>query len=162
MKKFLFYLAQIIFAACVAVFFSVTCHSQSESKQKEAAVEEAPENFLKNTHWQTSEIVGLVYSDTYTLQKPDTTQRFSYGNNIVFTDSIHFTSYYTAWCGNDCFTTVYGTYKLQHENEISFTVDSVTYHGDCAAPTENRKPVEFEYDYSIIGDTIKLTARKPQ
>lgn len=57
---------------------------------------------------------------------------FVYGIHISFTDSIHYSQYYTAPCGNDCFFETNGKYYLPNENELILIMDSTTYSGMCS------------------------------
>ncbi len=54
----------------------------------------------------------------------------SWGNFISFTDSSFF-CYYSASCGNDCFTDLNGTYKFVSQDEIDIWVDTITKSGMC-------------------------------
>ncbi|WP_165570717.1 hypothetical protein [Chryseobacterium luteum] len=52
---------------------------------------------------------------------------------------MNFNSRYTAFCGNDNFTTVAGKYEFFDKDKVSISVDSVTYSEEWKKPTEIRK-----------------------
>lgn len=133
----------------IALLGFIACTLQSNNNKKEGVIEDSillVDNYLIGTKWRINDLLCLNEKmEKYTLAMIDTTERYSYGNLIRFSDSTNFVSYYTAWCGNDCFTTVFGKYKLLSEDEVAFSVDSVTYRGDCYAPTEYRKAKDLRF-----------------
>ena len=67
--------------------------------------------------------------DVYTLTVQDEMQ-WSWGNSITFTDST-FQTDYSAPCGMDCFTNVYGTYKYVGNDQIEIYVKTISRNGLC-------------------------------
>lgn len=96
-------------------------------------------NPLKQTKWvvTNNKIVGLNLMDTLFLltKKYDTVQIWNY-YAIEFTDNVHFNSYDSWECGNDCFTETFGHYKFVKEFEIELYTDSITRRGICNSATE--------------------------
>ena len=96
-------------------------------------------NPLDQTKWilTNNKIVGLNLMDTLFLvtKKYDTVQIQNY-YAIEFTENVHFNSYDSWECGNDCFTKTFGHYKFVKESEIELYTDSITRRGICKKPTE--------------------------
>jgi len=61
-----------------------------------------------------------------------------WGHFISFTEKTFSTSY-SAPCGNDCFTSVSGTYELKGGDEILFYVEKITRGGFCSQESETPK-----------------------
>lgn len=114
------------------------------------------ENHLKNTEWSVNAIVGLDNDvKIYKLLKLENGGKWA-GNYLTFTDTLNFVSGYSAWCGNDYFTTVNGKYSFPYKDEIVLSVDSVSYSGEWTKPTEYRKTNYSVFSMSTIGDTLFL------
>ena len=123
----------------IAIF--IGCQSQSE-KQNELApvVNRRFPNTLINKKFVTEKLIGLVNDKSdYLLsdyQLIDTTIAAEWsGNTVRFVDSVHYVSAYQAWCGNDCFTSVFGRYYFIDNSKVRFYTDSITSSGECEAPT---------------------------
>lgn len=115
-------------------------------------------NTLLNTIWISDFIVGLdVNQEMYKLRDTAVRQRKWAGNIIYFNDSLNFTSGYEAWCGNDNFTTVKGTYQFVDTNKIALIVTSVSYSGDWIKPTEYREGTRLIFLISKTADKLILT-----
>ena len=71
--------------------------------------------------WKINNILGadINKEDFYILTKPED-PKWSYGDHLQLSTDGNFKSWYSAPCGNDCFTTSYGTYKKISEEYISF------------------------------------------
>jgi len=118
----------------LAIIVTTCCTSKTNSVNTDIVTEEptaSVDNFLVNKVWFCQPTDNdLIFAPI------DTTHRYNYGFLIHFTDSSNYVNYYTAPCGNDCFTSIYGKYKLLSDSTISLTRDSITYHGDCTQPTK--------------------------
>lgn len=80
--------------------------------------------------WRINTLVGLTEVNEYRLTRSD--EFHIYGNSIVFDFyDQRFISHYSATCGNDCFTSNQGSYKLIDQNHISFFLKQVDIYGDC-------------------------------
>lgn len=79
--------------------------------------------------WRINTLVGLVETNEYKLTKSD--DLHIYGNSIGLDSNNRFVSSYSAWCGNDCFTTNQGGYKIIDETHINFYLEQVNIDGDC-------------------------------
>lgn len=96
-------------------------------------------NTLVNRKFQTERLIGLTTDKAdYWLTDAEKAGRWA-GNTIKFIDTVHFVSAYEAWCGNDCFTSVYGRYYFVDSLKVSFYTDSITRWGECKSPTEYTK-----------------------
>jgi hypothetical protein len=110
---------------------------------------------LRNTRWISNEILGLkTETKVYQLTKYQPRVKFA-GFTVSFSDYPYFTSGYTAWCGNDCFTTVHGKYGGLPEI-LEIKLDSVTYRGECKNPTEYRNGQKLKFAVSYKSDTLFL------
>lgn len=106
--------------------------------------------------WKT---VNLFAHDSttsaYTLTPVDTNGRFfDYGNHLVFQEDGKFFSYYTAPCGNDCFTSVNGSYTVKG-NKITIEVQHVEYIRECQKL--GRFPQSRTHVYTIATTTKGYT-----
>lgn len=63
-------------------------------------------------------------------------EKYHYGNNIIIKPDGTFVSYYTAPCGNDCFTTTTGKYEIIDKTHIRFFLEKITQDGECNGATE--------------------------
>jgi len=90
--------------------------------------------------YRTDNIIGLAYQvSIYKLTSLENVPKRFAGNFVSFQDSGRFTSGYSAWCGNDNFTTVYGQYEFVDNDNIRISVESIRYTGEWKKPTEFRK-----------------------
>ena len=110
---------------------------------------------LEKEIWVTNQIIGLNPEiGKYSLKKKN--QKKFAGNLTVFLNNQNFKSYYTSFCGNDYFTTVYGKYNFFEKNKLSVTIDSITYSGEWKKPTEFKKNEEIIFIISKNKDLIIL------
>ena len=113
-------------------------------------------NSLKN---KTFRVDGNAFEkierESYTLSVFEKTKTYSYGNFITFTDST-FHSYYTAPCGNDCFTDVKGTYTFLTDSTVQFFVNSITKTGHCMMSKDYTKGSFGVYTIQKTNNTITL------
>ena len=84
---------------------------------------------LIGAKWRINNILGadINKEDFYIL-----TPEWSYGNHLQLSTDGNFESWYSAPCGNDCFTSSYGTYKKISEEYISFHIQKVERWGWCS------------------------------
>jgi hypothetical protein len=75
------------------------------------------------------------FSITSYVETKDISSRW--GHFISFTEKT-FSTHYSAPCGNDCFTSVSGTYE-QIDNEILFYVKNISRSGFCSQESETPK-----------------------
>ena len=89
-------------------------------------------NPLAQTSWR---IDGNAFvskeRESYSLSPKDPDNQFEYGYFVDFKEDGSFHGYYTARCGNDCFTTIYGTYTMLNESQVKIFVKSVSQKGEC-------------------------------
>jgi len=95
---------------------------------------------LANTTWKVNGSClesedQLRFSITPYLETKDFSSGWGY--SISFTEKTFSTSY-SAPCGNDCFTSVSGTYELT-DNEILFCVKNISRNGFCSQESETPK-----------------------
>ena len=92
---------------------------------------------LTNTSWQTNvscfEQQTTDQYELYTYDRQLDVQLWGYF--IHFTDSTFSTSY-SAPCGNDCFTSVNGSYEYVKGNQIKVFVLDIHRNGFCSAKSE--------------------------
>lgn len=117
--------------------------------------------FLQNTEWLShsfhSGIVGV--DDTkcaYQFYKSKEERGKWAGDIFRLVDSIRFVSYYTAWCGNDCFTTVEGNYKFLSADTINFFVEKITTQGYCKDTIEYPRKDFGSFKILMQQDTLRL------
>jgi hypothetical protein len=94
---------------------------------------EAPARFLEKFDYE------------YELVKPDKDN--PWGNNVEFKSDKTFTSYYSAWCGNDIFTTTYGTYQFADKHHVRLTLKRITVTGMAHSDTQMEKDLGLFYVY---------------
>jgi hypothetical protein len=113
---------------CLSVILIASCNSS-----------ESDENFIKikDTTWNIDYLLCLDDDiEHYTLTGINESKEYQLGNFVTFQNATDFVSFNIAPCGNDCFTTVFGKYRLVSKTEISFSIDSITYEGTCSQPTK--------------------------
>ena len=85
---------------------------------------------LKNTTWR-----GNIMSETSSFSLLYESFEDRWGTFISF-DENNFQSSYSAQCGNDCFTSTIGTYKILEDNKVEFFIEKITRRGFCSEETE--------------------------
>jgi hypothetical protein len=118
-------------------------------------------NVLKNTAWISDGIVGLDRTrNKYKLVRAPKKMGKWAGDMISFGANDQFTSFYSAFCGNDCFTAAYGHYQLMASARVEFLVDSITYSGDCKKATEYFPYyLKLSFQLKQKNDTLYLTKK---
>jgi hypothetical protein len=124
--------------AIIFFFFAFTygcIHTPRQQNNLAPVVHKHFPNTLVHKKFQTERLIGLAIDKSdYPLIDAKGLGKWA-GNTIKFTDSLHFVSAYEAWCGNDCFTTVYGRYYFVDSLKVRFYTDSIARSGDCSAAT---------------------------
>lgn len=102
-----------------------------------------PDIKIRGSRWK-SNIHCFVNenAENYTLT-PVSDLEWNWGNFISFSDST-FSTNYSAPCGLDCFTNVYGTYRLVGHNRVEIYVETISRNGVC-----NEETGEFEINKSF-------------
>jgi heat shock protein HslJ len=113
----------------------------------------AATEMVKGT-WAIDKLLGLDENvQQYTLT-PVNNDFLRFGNFVTFTCTDSFRSYYSAECGNDCFTDVFGKYRIENETTLVLAVDSVIYH--CGSGMEiYQQPNEYRDGKEIYFDIIQ-------
>ena len=149
MNKILFLSFFLILSSC----------KQKQSPVDTIAMEESKENIyaqdIVGKNWRINKIIGqdLKNAQEFILTRIDTNNNdnFIYGNSIMFDKDNSFNAMYAADCGNDCFPSSTGTFKLIGEKHIRLFIKEFRQDGDC----EN-KQLELNTDlgiYSISKET---------
>lgn len=119
---------------------------------------------LKNSKWKLNEKcledendLGFTISP-FSIKQNDISSRWGYF--ISFSDST-FTTHYSAPCGNDCFTSVSGTYHWLGNNQIEFFVKDISRSQYCNADSETPQKSFGTYilnvaDEGVIFDRVWL------
>lgn len=112
------------------------------------------ENITHNTQmttlygkWRISALIVNSETKEYLLTPQSQNIYENYGNNISINADQTFTSGYSADCGNDCFTTTKGKYKIIDENYICFYLDEIIQSGECSGNTKPNKDLGLYYYY---------------
>lgn len=82
--------------------------------------------------WRINELIANAGTKEYVLSPQSPRMYENYGNNIAINPDQSFSSSYSAECGNDCFTTTSGKYKIIDGNYICFYLEGISRHGDCS------------------------------
>lgn len=111
-----------------------TCPKDYEVRKKNW-IAKNNSNELKNTTWRGS--IGQNQSDfllSY-VQPPSADFMSRFGTFVDFGENTFHTRY-VAQCGNDCFTSVSGSYKLLGNNQVEFFIEKIGRRGTCAQQDE--------------------------
>lgn len=97
--------------------------------------------------WRINELILNAETKEYILT-PQSSDKFNnYGNNISLNTDQTFVSGYSAECGNDCFTTTKGKYKIIDENYICFYLEEIIRNGECSGNSKPKKDLGLYYFY---------------
>lgn len=113
--------------------------------------------------WKTNALITYEAVDEYKLtpanQSADATKIERFGNFIAFNADLTFDSYYTAPCGNDCFTTTAGVYTVAKNNQITLTLHRLNQEGMCM---QSREEILVLGIYDIIKEKngVRLVKHK--
>ncbi len=85
--------------------------------------------------WKINQVIAEKTKNPqeYVLYKIDTSNKYysTYGTKIVFNRNGTFHCSYSAPCGNDCFPSSSGTFKMTDDKHVSFYVKKFSQVGDC-------------------------------
>ncbi|WP_158961655.1 hypothetical protein [Myroides fluvii] len=113
--------------------------------------------------WKTNAVFTYNIQEYYVLTPANTTEEASkmerYGSFVVFSEDDTFQSYYTAPCGNDCFTTTDGTYEYLDKNTVKLTLHRLHQSGMCQ-DAQNKKVVLGVFDIVQNKEGTRLVKRK--
>ncbi len=111
---------------------------------------------LEKNLWHINQVFGNSENtlDEYTLTKIENPQgkNFVYGNSISYQKG-KFYSYYSAPCGNDCFPSSEGTYKIMSDNLIEITLLAFNQSGEC--PSIHKK-----YNITALFEIVKKSNKE--
>jgi hypothetical protein len=149
----------ILILYLILLTLTLSCNS----RHTEVHAYTATENSLSRKRFETKELFGFSNEpEDYVLMPHADSVRMWVGNIIDFVDKEHFVSSYVAWCGNDCFTSVFGRYYFEDSSKVVFFTDSVTFSGECSdrpKQTKTLPPVVF-YLGNSSSDTLKLSRNR--
>ncbi|RQO70465.1 hypothetical protein DBR43_20840 [Pedobacter sp. KBW06] len=138
---------------------TLSCNSRHTEEHKYTATE----NTLSKKRFETKELFGTSSDPgNYVLIPHADSVGMWVGNIIDFVDKEHFVSNYVAWCGNDCFTSVFGRYYFEDSSKVVFFTDSIKFSGECRdrpKQTKTGPPVVF-YLGDAPSDTLKLNRNR--
>jgi|GEM_PF-735770 len=97
--------------------------------------------------WRINELISNPETKEFILKNQSPDRFENYGNNVVFNTDQTFISSYSAECGNDCFTTTKGKYKIINENYICFYLEDIERNGDCSGNSKPNKDLGLYYYY---------------
>jgi len=88
---------------------------------------------ITSNAWKIDKIIGIDSNNVqeYSLDKIDTTLRWNWGNKIKFSSDSTFSCNYSARCGNDCFPSSNGVYRVMDSSRIQLILKKVRQKGDC-------------------------------
>ncbi|CAM1373506.1 hypothetical protein [Tenacibaculum xiamenense] len=118
---------------------------------------------LVKDHWSIDKIIGQNLNDTdsFILTQIDN-NKGSEGHRIYFEKNGAFSCYYSAQCGNDCFSQSTGTYEIVDKEHLKLFVVEYKQFGFCKSET-----LKLNHDLGIyfavkINDTEIKLERVPQ
>lgn len=88
--------------------------------------------------WKINTLITKAETKEYILH-PINTTRWNYGNNLELKPDGTFESYYTAPCGNNCFTNTSGTYKIINATHLTLFLKKISKSGMCEGDSEPNK-----------------------
>jgi hypothetical protein len=104
--------------------------------------------------WRIDNILG--YDGSLNIFTISTTEDI-YGNFIVFNQDLTFKSFYSASCGNDCFTKAKGTYKVK-KDIIEFYIIETYRKGMCE--NKSSKPNKILGKFKILKEKNSIVFSK--
>ncbi|BDS11028.1 hypothetical protein [Aureispira anguillae] len=139
----------------------VSCHSPQPTATKTVSTAESTSNTkltaadfsLLNTRWRVNRPIFFEKDQsTYELKSVDQSQKHAFGHFVTFKEDGSFQGYYSAPCGNDCFTTIKGTYTLNNKTEINIFIESATQSGFCTNPVQFKNHKRGTFTISLQAD----------
>jgi hypothetical protein len=148
MKKGIMKVLSVLFSLIFLVGFFSCSVAQDARKFGEIKYT----NYLMGTTWKTN---GVPFEnrdqESYSLTaKGDGNSIMDQWGHSIYFDTLTFSSSYSAPCGNDCFTSVHGTYLFTAENRIRVKIKSIDRHGFC-----DKKSEVINQDYGFY-DLVKV------
>ena len=92
-----------------------------------------------NGTWEINPLIANKEVREYILSPQNPKDRFNYGNNISINPDGTLASAYSAPCGNDCFTSTSGKFKMIDEHYMCFFLEMVSHNGDCSGYSEPKE-----------------------
>ena len=89
---------------------------------------------LTKTSWRGNLLIEAGSFSIYEV-KPSKNIQDRWGTFINFEEGTFHTSY-SAQCGNDCFQSSIGTYKILENNQVEFFIEKITRNNYCPQKTE--------------------------
>lgn len=86
--------------------------------------------------WHSPEVLWKDAKEQYSLRKPSKERPMKYGTFIVFKENKTFESYYSAPCGNGCFPSSTGNYRLIGKNKVELIVNKIAKDGMCGETSQ--------------------------
>jgi len=128
-------------------FVTIISAQKRSSKLKSSNID------LKETTWQTYQIVGLENVKDFYLVKNNQDDFCPDGCFLDFYKDYTFKSYNRHQCGNDCFIKLIGTFKVSG-NFIVMKSKSVTYSEYCNKKDDLFLNIKKKYEVSPKQDTL--------
>lgn len=146
------------FVILIAVLFSLSFTDSCPAEAQEQEVAVSDKNSLANTDWSSSEIpFEKAEQSSYVFQRSGQEGGMTWGNFIHFEERM-FNTEYRASCGNDCFTSVTGDYRLVGGDLLKIKVMGISRSSFCT-----KKPAEgfqflayYRLSMSEDGNTLML------
>lgn len=85
---------------------------------------------------------------------------FDWGYSIHFNPNGTFYTSYSAPCGNDCFTTVHGTYKWEDLSTLSIYVKNIERNGFCSKKDEKVEKEIGVYKTELKDGVLRLILKE--
>jgi hypothetical protein len=114
---------------------------------------------LAGIRWQINRLLGLDTTvSAYTLQ-PYSEEMFRWGNAVTFSDNgMGFRSGNSAKCGNDCFISVTGQYRIENQNILIIKIDDTTFSDYCPNRINGTGiGATMRFEMTFRSDTLLLT-----
>lgn len=119
--------------------------------------ETVQQNLLSGTSWKVDGVPFESRSrEKYTFTEYEELEFGNWGHTITF-DTKTFSSHYSAPCGNDCFTSVYGDYYFVEQYKIKVKVTKIHRSGFCDKNSEDLNQDMGNYILKKIENGWELT-----
>lgn len=135
---------RIICLLFLFVLLGSCTQSQPNYKGFDLSTHSSKINTLKG-NWRISQLISNSETQEYILKKQSRDRFDNYGNTIALNVDQTFSSSYSAECGNDCFTTTKGKYKIIDENYICFYLEAIEKSGDCSGSSTTNEDLGLYY-----------------
>ena len=153
---------KISFLLPLLLCLGIACNGAKKSKSDDIQIptdsiaQLVVHNFLVgNSYHVTSQDNDRGSCETVWMPPSRMKGGYSYGVYIIFVDSTHYQQGNSAPCGNDCFFSQMGRYRLLPDNKLALTLDSISYHGMCMdTPTVHGDGKEILMNVAVSADSI--------